>query len=493
MSSYVDGLKSAEARFHDIDRQFISGGLRLVLVLPATALIFLFGAWGYSSGSPTFWKDNIEPSIGLDFSTFLKLISATILLGFCASLYLHRKRMTLTKKVFRAEVRAASDAHRPVTSMHGFPSLESLIFRTMASHNTALWLAVISIITVIGSAWLPIDSELGMRGLLASSALVTLAIGQHMTTRGRDFHMVQHNGLLDAYYPPIHPSTLDQVFNDMLSTHMDPILRSRFDDFLLELDGHLRPEVSKEHGREKFLMVMHLRRKGSLDRSEVQLELEEILVDEGVMSLQDHEVFKVEIWDSLFERAEVSCPAFFRLINRIEQDVSIGIQPEMDELVFDVDIESVVHDKANLFCYLHNMSDQEKHVVLRVQSPDFRPNDLSLRYRLAPSSRNWWPDEITPVSSEGDDDQLGRMAGILREGTIAWQTLLPERIGDASVAIRLEEVSGDLLVGRQINVNIRHEFIKRLRNTAAFSCNLLGGFGLITSIILQAISVLSVA
>ena len=104
----------------------------------------------------------------------------------------------------------------------------------------------------------------------------------------------------------------------------------------------------------------------------------------------------------------------------------------------------------------------------------------------------WWPDGPIPVASKGDDDQLGRMSGLLRDGTVAWQTLLPIRTGEASVAIRLEEPSGDLLVGRQINVQVRSEFRSWLRNTSSITCYFVGGCGLFTAIIIEAMSLIPI-
>jgi hypothetical protein len=52
--------------------------------------------------------------------------------------------------------------------------------------------------------------------------------------------------------------------------------------------------------------------------------------------------------------------------------------------------------------------------------------------------------------------------------------LLPERFGEATVSVRLEEVSGDLLIGRQINVNVRNEFRSRLRRIVTWSTQVLG-------------------
>lgn len=491
MSEELNVLRATEEKLHGIDSQFLTEGLRLVLLLPAFSLLCFFGAWAYQGQSPSWWLDNIEPTVGFDLSTAFTLISSTILFGFCVGLYIHRYRVKITRKVFRYEVDKSAESHRPVTSMHGYSSVDGLISRTMASHNTALWMGLSATFISLIVAYLESDSEVGQRGLLASASLTTMALGQHLSTRNRKFNMVTDDGLLSAYTPPIHPSTLGMPYNEMLVTQMDPLLRSKFEDFLLDFDNYSRKGVDKEYGREKFLMLMHRRYKGGIDRNTTSLELAEILTDKGVKSILEHDVFNESLWDSLFDRSSKNNPAFYRLIERLEQDLAVGRKIDMDGLLFDVDLENVVTEKASLFCYIHNLSKTERQVVLRVHSPDFRPHDLALRYNLQPGQKSWWSDEAVPVSSEGDDDLIGKMSGLLRDGTIAWQTLLPEKTGDASVSVRLENTNGDLLVGRQINVSVRPEFFTWLRNTSSLTSYLVGTIGLAGSIIFQLMAVLA--
>ena len=493
MSNDIVSLRSRETKLFGIDSQFLTEGLRLVLLLPAFAIFCLFGAWAYKGVSPSWWLDNIEPTVGFDLSTCLTLISTTILIGFCAGLYLHMLRVQVTRLVFRTEVTKAAESHRPVTSMHGYSSVDGLISRTMASHRTAFWMAATATVICIGVSYLDSDSAIGERGLLACASLVTMAIGQHLSTRNRKFNMVTNDGLLSSYTPPIHPSTLNMALNDILHTQMDPLLRSKFDDFLQIFESSLRKNADREFTREKFLMLMHRRYKGSIDRNTTNMELSEFLDEDGVKRILEHEVFDEGLWDTLFDISIKHNTAFYRLIERLEQDLSLGKKLDMDDLIFDVDMENVVTDKANLFCYFHNLGQKERQVVLRVHSPNFRPHDLSLRYNLSPSKDYGWSEESLPMSAKGDEDLIGRMTGLLRDGTISWQTLLPERTGEASVSIRLEDTNGDLLVGRQINVRVTSEFVNWLRHTSFLTSYVIGGIGLTSSIFLQLMAVLSTA
>ena len=77
------------------------------------------------------------------------------------------------------------------------------------------------------------------------------------------------------------------------------------------------------------------------------------------------------------------------------------------------------------------------------------------------------------------------MSGLLRDGTVAWQSLLPERFGEATVSVRLEELSGDLIIGRQINVRVRTKYLERIRNFSSVTANLIGIIGISLGIFIK--------
>ena len=161
----------------------------------------------------------------------------------------------------------------------------------------------------------------------------------------------------------------------------------------------------------------------------------------------------------------------------------------MNDLIFEVDMENVVTNKANLFTLFHNLSNKTRTVVFRVQTPNFEPKDLALTYRLEPGEQFWWSKEALPLAAEGDEDVLGKMSGLLKDSTVSWQTLIPSTKGDATVSVRLEETNGELLLGRQINVRVRSEFAHWLRTTGSYVAYLFGGFGVFLSIMLILVEV----
>ena len=456
-----------------IDNQLISLGLRLTLLLPAFSLFILLGAWAYDGTDPNWWESSIKPAVQQSFSSTLLLLGTVIGIGWLLTLGIHRYRIALSHSSFVQAVKASENRHQSIEALHGYDGMAHRIQKQLRMHSLSFTTVLLALIGLGGVLLFGLDTSLGENMFLASWGMLLLALGFHMNTRQNRFNMVNKSGLLDAFEPPVHPSTLDGVFDDMIRTHLDPLLRSQYDELMRKIQGHVKRGVKHDFAREKVLMTLY-RHYNGLDSKTVRLELEEVLKEAGADALLNDTSFTLELWLELIEHAQQQCPAFFRLIDRIEQDMEFGRDPALKDLVFEVDLENVVTKRANLFVFMHNLSKKSRTVVFRVQSPDFRPNQIAMRYQLAPGKEVWWSSDALPIAVEGNEDVLGKMTGLLRDGTMAWQTLLPERFGEATVSVRLEEVSGDLLIGRQINVNVRNEFQRRLRRIITVSAQVLG-------------------
>ncbi len=59
--------------------------------------------------------------------------------------------------------------------------------------------------------------------------------------------------------------------------------------------------------------------------------------------------------------------------------------------------------------------------------------------------------------------------------------VLQKRFGEATVSVRLEEVSGELLTGSQMNVRIRSVFKEKIRSASSTVLNVIGFVGTIIS------------
>lgn len=474
------GFQLSESIIHAIDRQIVSSGLRLIMFLPAFAAITFFSSWAFSQSSPSFWEENIAPNIGLGFATFMASLTFVVVLGYILAVGFHRYRVSISLATFHERVNASNVQHRSVQSLHGYDGLLYQLQTSMAHHTKSLVLAITSAATLVMVFWYGTGTVYGNLFLLISVSFLLLSFGQHLPTRSTPFNMVEQTGLLPAYIPPVHPSTLNMVFNDLIKTHMDPLLRSQYDEYTKTLESSFKRGVDRHFAHEKFLMTLYRHATG-LDRKTLESEMGEILTKKGMDHVFSHDTFTLEAWLVLLGLINQRCPAFFRMVDRLKQDLESGREPAMTDLIFEVDMENVVTNKANLFTLFHNLSDQTRTVVFRVQTPNFEPKDLALTYRLEPGEKYWWSSEALPLAAKGDDDVLGKMSGLLKDSTVSWQTLIPTTAGDATVSVRLEETNGELLLGRQINVRVRAEFRQWLRSTSTYVSYLFGGLGLLAA------------
>ena len=463
-----------------IDRQLISSGIRLLLFLPAIAILAFFGAWSQASRSPQWWVDFVQPTLKVSFATMIVGLVFIILLGYILSMALHRHRVNISIQNFKSKVKDAEDLHLSVRSLHGYSSMENMLSKSASKHFFALSYAMLAILSISAVSFYGIQSDMGRNFLLFSFSFTVLSMGQHISTRSSYFNLAEKTGLLNSYVPPVHPSTLDMVLSDLVKSQLDPLLKTEYDAFVKDVESYVKRGIEPRFAREKMMMTLYKHSKG-LDLSSVFDELGEILNKKGVDFIKNHHVFTIEEWLLILEHIEKRTPAFFRMIGRIEEDLSAGRKSLHGGIVFEVDMENIIHKKANLFTFMHNLSTESRTLVLRVQSPDFRPHDLAMTYRLEPGEEKWWPDEAIPVSEKGNQDILAIMSGLLRDGTVAWQTMLPERYGEATVSVRLEEVSGELLIGSQMNVRVRSEFKERIRSSSSLILTIIGGFGTIAA------------
>jgi len=117
--------------------------------------------------------------------------------------------------------------------------------------------------------------------------------------------------------------------------------------------------------------------------------------------------------------------------------------------------------------------------VLRMQSPDFRPQDLALTFHLPAGEQESVLGSALPVAGEGDEDVIGSLVRLLQKGTTSWQSLIPDRSGDSTITVRLENEAGDLLLGRQINTRVRADARTRIRRGTVVACATVGTLGVL--------------
>ena len=459
-----DRLVRREEHLVNLDRLFLSDGLRLLIILPAVGTIFFFLSWFAGEVSPTWWMDSVEASMSLNFAQGMAFLGLVVLFGDLGILVITRQRYATTHAIFRIEGIRYRIEGRPLESMHGTSALMNHTSGVIQHRNLALIIIAVAMVCACGSFLAGINTEFGKLAMLFATCMSLMGLAHHLMRERKSYNVCERWGLLDAYSPPLHPATLDRVFTEVLTNHMDPLLASRFDSFLRDFHKALRPGLDRSFAQEKLFMLHHLYREGLIDTSQRKEKVLEFIRDEHFDGIVNHEWFDDELWTRLLRRAGERVPAFFRLVERLRHKIAAKLEDmRAQQLIVDVDMETVVFDRANLFCLMFNNTGEEKRVVLRIQSPDFRPGDFSYTCKLKPGLNILsGKSELAGFDSGDMTDVISLMGDILGASLMLWQTLLPLHLGESTVSVRIEEPGGELIYGRQINVRVRSEYNRRL-------------------------------
>ena len=259
--------------------------------------------------------------------------------------------------------------------------------------------------------------------------------------------------MLEAFSPPIHPALLNRPFNDVIKAHIDPLLTIRISEYIKTVRGGLKEGVGISELQESLLHLLHLRRSSLISESEFKDSLEMFVESPAIDGLFNHPELGEETWDRLLMHARSECKPFFRLYDRMR--MRRGVSKSDGGFWFDVDMENLVVGQANLFAFVLNRSGGPKDLFLKIQTPDFKPNECVYKLRSLPLDSSFDPMSSTSLSSE--------MQEMTNHTGIVWQSLLPSIKGEATVTVRLEDDSGNLISGRVLNVQVGNDLTTRLR------------------------------
>jgi hypothetical protein len=450
----IDGLQEYERNLVKLDRLFISRGARFVLVIPIFVIILYGFAESFTGSEPDWWINHVLPvipfditiEVGLYYLAFFFIVADLGLL--CLLLLL----LSVTRRIFNIQSNYLTKTGLTFRSAHGYAEMKETIegsFRQVIATTFLMFLSGIFLISSLQFS----DIVSGNSVLLSfSTGFLLCGHGVHMVSNRSRFNTCETWGMLDSFSPPIHPALLKRPFSDVISAHVDPLLSVRISEYLRSIQHSVNEGNNISELQEKLLHLLHLRRAGYLDEEDFRSELEIMMPLEIIDELFRHPELGEETWDRLIIRAKDRCASFFRLHDRLRMKIDNGIN---HEIWFDVDMENLVVGQANLFAYVLNNGPEPVNLILKIQTPDFRPSECV--YKLRVNSSNVLLSEID------NESFVQKLPSIIKSTEIIWQSLLPEEPGEATVTVRLEDEEGNLLSGRVLTVQNRADLFTRLR------------------------------
>ena len=451
--SYKSLLKNRENLLSGVDDFLISSGARLILFLPIV-VVFLYGlAQSFRGSDPQWWEGSVrELFLDLSFYESVYLLSLVIMVADLLLLFVLHYLLWVTKRIFQIETDEITSSGVTFRSAHGYSEMRAVIEGSSIQLTVTTTLMVLATV-LLGSALLFPSNTEGVPVLIAlSTGSLLSSHGLYMASERPRFNTVNPWGLLDSFSPPIHPALLNKPFTDVIRAHVDPMLAVKFSKYVSSFDSDLKKGVSLQDLQEYLLQMLDMFRSGVIDEEDFHLALSSVVDSQTIDQIINHPELGEETLDRLLMHARDRCAPFFRLNDRMRMQMTTTTSAG---IWFDVDMENLTLGRANLFAFIINHSQDTQDLILRVQTPDFRPNECVYRLRGEPYD----------ATSTSGGPIYQRMADSMASSRIIWQTLIPSSNGESTVTVRLEDSSGNLISGKVLTSQVRSDLFTRLRIT----------------------------
>tara|TARA_B100001250_G_scaffold20986_2_gene17755 strand:+ start:873 stop:2396 length:1524 start_codon:yes stop_codon:yes gene_type:complete len=454
ISSNKATLKSRESILTGIDDLLISRGARLILFLPIL-VVLLFGlAQSYRGSEPDWWEGGVqELFFEFSFSKSVYLFALALMVADLLLLFVLHYLLWVTKRIFQIETDEIVSTGVTFRSSHGYSEMRAVIDGASNQLNLTTTLMVFST-ALLGLSLITNPSETEGIPVLIALSTGTLLSGHsvYMVSNRPRFNTVEPWGLLDAFSPPMHPALLNKPFTDVIRSHVDPLLAVRFSKYVSSFSENLQEGVRLSELQEYLLQVLDLFRSGVIEEDDFHQALGELVDTRTIDQIINHPELGEETLDRLLMHARDRCAPFFRLNDRMRMHLATQSN---EEIWFDVDMENLTLGQANLFAFVLNQTGETKDLILRVQTPDFRPNECVYNLKVEPHTDD-------SLSGKATHE---RVSSSMESSRIVWQTLIPSSMGDATVTVRLEDSSGNLISGKVLTSQVRSDLFTRLRMT----------------------------
>ena len=459
--TYKSTLKGREALLSGIDDLLISRGARLILFLPII-VVFLYGlAQSFrGSESPDWWEGGVR-ELFFDLSIYksIYLLSLVIMLADLLLLFVLHYLLWVTKRIFQIETEEITSSGVTFRSAHGYSEMRAVI------EGASIQLRITTMLMVLATLLLGLylssgssGSQIGSQGVPVLIALSTGSLlsshGLYMASERPRFNTVNPWGLLDSFSPPIHPALLNKPFTDVIRAHVDPMLAVKFSKYVSSFDSYLKRGITLPDLQEYLLQMLDMYRSGVIGEDDFHMALSSAVDSKTIDQIINHPELGEETLDRLLMHARNRCAPFFRLNDRMRMQLATTSN---SGVWFDVDMENLTLGQANLFAFILNHTEETQDLILRIQTPDFRPNECVYRLRANPH-------DINSISGVPIYEKMSKSMGSSR---IIWQTLIPSSNGESTVTVRLEDSSGNLISGKVLTAQVRSDLFTRIRITTA--------------------------
>ena len=213
----LEKLRSHESMLLRVDRLLISDGARLVLFLPLLVIVLYGLAQSFTNSNPQWWVNHVEDAAGgLPMSTGIYVMSLLMLVADITLLLILLRLMVVTRKIFRLEAEALTTAGMTFNSAHGYTEMRATMDGATRQLVVTTALMVLAATLLATSLWFTEEVVETPILLAFSTGALLSGHGVHLVSERSRFNTAEPWGMLEAFYPPIHPALLGRPFTDVI-------------------------------------------------------------------------------------------------------------------------------------------------------------------------------------------------------------------------------------------------------------------------------------
>ena len=455
-------------------------GIKLMLLLPLLIILML-----------------IIGNFTVD-SVFVILAEPVWFLLFLNSIAVSLGGYGLAKK-FSNEVKRLEENGFPISSMEGFSNMNARI-RTVFS--SSLLISFVVFISFITFSSIIIFSQIvnqiannnipaSLKGLIGGSnlrslviiiaiSLILIAIGISLLLSLPDAPALVPGALMKYYNPVSIPSQIDNFLSDTVFPFLDPITRTRWDEFgeflLQNLKESFEPQedplTKLEIAREKVLLFayLNLSMPTSITREKIKKELAEMFISEQVVDLLFAGEKSGITWEILLEiigKVQRKAPETFVVIDRIIVELTDNLKAfKYNKLFITTTAPSKVVGNMRPFRILVFM--------LNKDLTNFGTKKRPVQVKLVSEGSNSLPDiydihldeaegmdiksDELPLLGEGEDI-VGFLARILQVGDAVWFQVFRRNFGIHLFNVRVSEEGKGSIYGQSLEIPINRDIM----------------------------------
>lgn len=448
-------------------------GIPLMLILPLLIIIFLLAS-------------NFNPDDDLKF-----IIIPLWFLLFLNSITVSISGYSLASN-FKKEVERLHDKGFPIKSTEGFASMYKKIRNVFASALFISIIVFISFVTYLIIIWFnefikgtelinpllyeslsSFKEDLRFLIMIVALSLIFIAIGISLLISMPDAPALKPGALMKYYSPVAIPSQLDNFISDSVFPFLDPITRSRWDEFSEYIKSNLSPDFEPnedvntklEIAREKILLFAYLNytMPQTVSVESTKKELAELFTSPTTVDkLMEGEKSGIswEILMYIIERVDKKAPEIFQVVDRIIVQLTENLTAFKEKNLFvSVTAPSTVSGNRFPFRILvfmlnkdKNFSDKKRPIQVKLVSDQVGKFPDSYELHLDEAEVEINADSL-PFIGEGED-VVGILSRILQVGDAIWFQEFRKDFNIHLFNIRVAEEGKGSLYGISINIKL---------------------------------------